>query len=85
MGPIEYQRTQDTLMECAGRIAALDLDAFVAAAEQSHTAAAVIDPTLWMAGHARLEAVIDLARAAATVRASALKAMAAFTAEDVTR
>lgn len=71
----EYLDVQNIVVMLAGMIVQdhLDLAAFVARAERSDAIAPLLDPTLWIKGHSRLDAIKDLARAALAFRGAAKK------------
>ena len=60
----EYLDTQNKLVLFTTMFEGLDLKDFIEAAEKADTIAPIVDPTLWMKGHAHLDAIKALAHAA---------------------
>lgn len=69
----EYLQTQQHLVLLAGMVRQLDLGEFLSRIEKADGIAPILDPTLWMKGHSRLDAIRDLARGAAAFRAASEK------------
>jgi hypothetical protein len=69
----EYQHVQYALSMLASMFVQdhLDFPAFVATAERANETAPFVDPTLWRAAHTRLDAILDLARAAVAFQRAA--------------
>ena len=61
MEEARYKMTQDQLVMLANLIDGLDLEGFLAAISHAHTVAPMVDPTLWIAGHKKMENVKRLA------------------------
>lgn len=53
----EYQRTQDALVEMCKDVLMLDLVGFLARIEHTEALGPIVDPTLWIKGSDRLEAI----------------------------
>lgn len=63
----EYSQTQEMLLSLAGVAyqlgSALNLRAFIAAANHAHAIGPILDPTAYHAGHERMDAIKHLASA----------------------
>lgn len=57
----EYLQAQTTIALVAQMTVDLDLDAFIDRANRAESIAPILDPTLWIRGGKKLEAVKDLA------------------------
>ncbi len=53
----EYQKTQDALVELCKDVLMLDLVGFLDRIERTEAAGPIVDPTLWIKGAPRLEAI----------------------------
>lgn len=53
----EYQRTQDELVRLCREVLQLDLVGFLNRVEHTEATGPIVDPTLWIKGQARLEAI----------------------------
>jgi hypothetical protein len=60
----EYIQIQQQLVIFGQLLMNIDVEGFIERAERADAIAPVIDPTLWMRGHERLDALKDLAHGA---------------------